>query len=70
MPVEEPRSPPKSIMKDKTVDFAVSSVGDVSMVSGLSKMIKRQTALAIKREIKKGELTLREMIQMFYEMEE
>ena len=34
------------------------------------KMVKRQTALAIKREIKKGELSLKELIDKFYELEE
>ena len=34
------------------------------------KMMKRQTALAIKREIRKGELTLKELIDKFYELEE
>lgn len=34
------------------------------------KMLKRQTALAIKREIRKGELTLKELINKFYELEE
>lgn len=33
-------------------------------------MLKRQTALAIKREIRKGELTLKELINKFYELEE
>jgi hypothetical protein len=33
-------------------------------------MMKRQTALAIKREIRKGELSLKELIDKFYELEE
>lgn len=33
-------------------------------------MVKRQTALAIKREIKKNELTLKDLIDKFYEIEE
>ena len=33
------------------------------------KMMKKQTAMAIKREIRRGELTLKELINKFYDLE-
>ena len=73
MPIEERRNwlkPPKPEQPEKpsfAISMEESKIGpDTSML----KMMKRQTALAIKREIKKGELTLKELVDKFFELEE
>jgi|LakMenE01Jun11ns_1017448.scaffolds.fasta_scaffold8386084_1 hypothetical protein len=35
----------------------------------LLKMMKKQTAIAIKREIRRGDLTLKQLVNKFYDLE-
>jgi hypothetical protein len=51
-------NPPDDVTYDKITDLS------------MGKMVKRQTAFAIKREIRKNDLTLKELIDKFYELEE